>query len=228
MQEYIKKIPQNIKKIKIDIGLSYNAPHSVQWFNHDKDELFIFGFEPNPECIDNIYNGTKTNKPIPEYYLSNNYCLIPVALDNVNTPENRDFYQMLNDCGTSSLYYPINKNLGLIKDVIKVPVYSLKNFFDLFEWDRFPYIEYIKIDAQGADLNILMSAGDYLKDRVVFITAEPENTHYINISHNTEINIQKYLETQGFIYIKHPNTHDPTFINSKFTHLINDIFIFQR
>ena len=47
---------------------------------------------------------------------------------------------------------------------IEVPVYSLKHFFDLFPWDRFEFIDYIKIDAQGADFDIIKGAGDYLNE----------------------------------------------------------------
>jgi len=138
-----------------------------------------------------------------------------------------DFYCTKNDSGTSSLYCP-NSNLpDEIKEIVKVPVYSLKHFFDIFDWDRFPYIEYIKIDAQGSDLDILIGAEDYLKNRVVYITAEPENTQYDNSEHNNFNNINKYLESQDFLLINHPNTEDPTFINKNFLYLKDKIYIAQ-
>ena len=99
--------------------------------------------------------------------------------------------------------------------------------FDIFDWNRFPYIEYIKIDAQGSDFDILLSAGDYLKERVVFITAEPECNQYYNTQHNNTDNIKSYLESQGFIYINHENTKDPTFLNNNFLYLKDKIFISQ-
>ena len=137
-----------------------------------------------------------------------------------------NFYCLNNDCGTSILFKPI-ESFNSIKEVIKVPVYSLKNVFDVFPWDKYEYIEYIKIDAQGADLDILKSGGDYLKERVVYVTAEPENTTYDNISHNNIDNIISYMESQNFINIKHPNTSDPTFINKKYLHLKDTIYISQ-
>ena len=42
-----------IKRIKLDIGLSYNAPQSNNWLKHD-DDVLVIGFEPNPECINSI------------------------------------------------------------------------------------------------------------------------------------------------------------------------------
>jgi FkbM family methyltransferase len=234
MENYLNnlQIPENIRSIKIDIGLSYACPHSQLWLEHD-DDLYVFGFEPNPDCIECIQAGNIQKRyhghgdPIKQEYLDTRFGLIPVALGNVDAPQEMDFYQMERDCGTSSLYYPSESALGNIKTVTKVPVYSLKHFFDVFDWSRFEYIEYIKIDAQGADYDILLGAGDYLKDRVVYITAEPEYLTYSGCSQNTTENMTKYLESQGFIKVQHPNTRDPTFINSKYAHLKDNIYICQ-
>ena len=43
----------NKKRVKIDVGLSYSAPHSQDWLSKD-DDLIVIGFEPNPDCIDSI------------------------------------------------------------------------------------------------------------------------------------------------------------------------------
>lgn len=234
MEEYIASthIPENIKHIKIDVGLSYGANQSQVWLNHDQD-TFVFGFEPNPECIESIRKGNIIKRhPSHGDCLSNENAkrlqLIPIALDDVSEMKEMDFFAMLNDCGTSSLLQPIDARIGPIKDIIKVPVYSLKSFFDFFPWNRFEYIEYIKIDAQGSDLNIIKSAGKYLQERIVFVTLEPESNAYANCSNNTISNIIEYMVSNGFEKITHPNTDDPTFLNKKFKHLANDIFIFQK
>jgi hypothetical protein len=139
-----------------------------------------------------------------------------------------DFFSMQRDGGCSSLLEPINlERLGPIKSKITVPVFSLKHFFDIFPWDRFEYIDYIKIDAQGSDLDIIKSAGSYLKDKVVFVTAEPETNDYSNCNHNTAENMENYLISQNFTRISHPNVEDPTFINNKFMHLRDSIYISQ-
>jgi FkbM family methyltransferase len=220
------KIPGNITHIKIDVGLGMHNIHSKDWLKYEKD-VCVFMFEPNRDCIKSsmqhmlsIQDQININK--------NSYHIIPVALSNVNDKTTMNFFSMANDGGTSSLYKPNNLNrLGNIKSIIPVPVFSLKNFFDLFPWNRFEYIEYIKIDAQGADFDIIQSAGDYLSERVVFITAEPENNDYENCNHNTCENMEKYLSSKNFIKITHPNTEDPTFINKKFAHLYDKIYIYQ-
>jgi FkbM family methyltransferase len=233
MNNYIRPIPENIKHINIDIGLSYNAPQSQIWLSNTPD-LFVFGFEPNPECIESIRNGNIQKKrpfhgqPIQDNFLENNFCLIPVALGNIPEPTETIFHQMANDCGTSSIFTPCDTSIGPVKQMTTVPIYSLKHFFDVFPWDRFEYIEYIKIDAQGSDYDILVGAGDYLKERVVYITAEPDYLSWSNCPQNNASNITHYLESQGFERINHLNTSDPTFINKKLHHLRDSIFIWQQ
>lgn len=236
MNSYVEniQIPDYIRKIKIDIGLSYAAPQSNVWLKHDAD-LFVFGFEPNPECIETL---TKKNiqkrhpahgEPVSDEFLEHRMAIIPVALGNVAEKNEMDFYMMSNDCGTSSLYQPTDGNLGPIKQIVKVPVFSLKHFFDSFQWwDRFPYIEYIKIDAQGSDLDILKGAGDYLRERVVFVTAEPEYYSYSGCGHNNQHEIDSYMNSQGFYRVHGKQTSDPTFINKNYDHLKDDIFVYQQ
>jgi len=228
MEEYFKQIiiPPNITHVKIDIGLGMHNIHSKDWLKYEKN-LFVFMFEPNSDSILSSIDNTKLIENIIQNN-NNSFVIIPVALSNVSEKTQMDFYSMKNDGGTSSLYKPINTNrLGPIKNKNTVSVMALKHFFDLFPWDRFEYIEYIKIDAQGADFDIIKSAGDYLSERVVFITAEPESNDYENCQHNTSENMEQYLKTQNFIKINHSNTDDPTFVNTKFMHLYNNIYIYQ-
>jgi FkbM family methyltransferase len=219
-------IPENITHIKIDVGLGMNNVQSQNWLKTESN-LFIFMFDPNTDSINSSLNYMEQYKDIFNNN-NNSFHIMPIALSNVEEEQNLEFYSMQNDGGTSSLYKPINARLGPVKNKSIVKVYPLKQFFDLFPWNRFEYIDYIKIDAQAADLDIIKSAGDYLKDRVVYITAEPEHTDYENCNNNTSENMEEYLLTQNFIKIDHPNTSDPTFINKKFMELKDKIYIFQR
>jgi FkbM family methyltransferase len=216
MDTYFKNvsIPDNITHVKIDVGLGMYNINSTNWLCNESD-LFVFMFDPNSDSISSSVSSMRDRFHISD----NHYTVFPIALSNVDEPTTMDFYSMEKDGGTSSLFQPIDKNLGPVKQISSVPVYSLKHFFDHFPWNRFEYIEYIKIDAQGADLDIIKSAGAYLKERVAYITAEPENSQYENCSNNTADNMEKYLITQDFIRIQHPNTKDPTFVNKKFSHL---------
>ena len=223
MEKYVNfNIPDNITHIKIDVGLGLFNIHSHNWLTTEKN-LFVFMFEPNKDSRDS------SSYLMQDIDCTNNnaFQIIPIALSDVSEETQLEFYSMQNDGGTSSLYKPTAERLGPIKNKHIVPVFSLKHFFDLFPWNKFEYIEYIKIDAQGADLDIIKSAGNYLRERVVFITAEPESSDYENCNHNTSENMESYLLTQNFIKINHPNTEDPTFFNKKFTELYDKIYIFQ-
>ena len=70
-------------------------------------------------------------------------------------------------------------------------------------------------------------AGDYLKEKIVYVTAEPDGHYYNGCDDCSEENIDKFMVSQGFKRIKHPNTIDPTYINLKFEHLKDKIWIHQ-
>ena len=226
-------IPSNCNHVKLDIGLSYSAPQSQIWLSKEPN-LMVFGFEPNPESVKCIQDGNiqkrhhSHGEPLEQKFINERRIhLIPVALSNVEKKEEMSFYINSNDCGTSSLFKHDENYLGPIKETINVPVINLKMFFDEFPWDRFEYIDYIKIDAQGSDFNILKGAGDYLREKVVFVTAEPDGNQYIGANECNATNITNYMTSQNFIRINHPKTFDPTFINKKFLDLSNSIYIEQ-
>ena len=58
MDKYVdfNKIPANIKRIKIDVGLSYCAPQTQLWLKQNtENDLYVFGFESNPICYYTIF-----------------------------------------------------------------------------------------------------------------------------------------------------------------------------
>jgi len=220
MEKYFENliIPDNIKRIRFDVGLGRDAINSVRWLANNND-LFVFMFDPNPDSIISTSFFIKNALQIFPSHISTiisspNYSMFPIGLSNVTEQTSMEFYGMQNDCGTSSLFEPVKDSvLGPVKQKIQVPVYSLKHVFDLFPWERFPYIEYVKIDAQGSDFNIIKGMGDYLKERVIFISAEADTGCYIGDEYNNLNDISNYLKTLGFVRIVNPCSIDPTFIN---------------
>jgi hypothetical protein len=81
---------------------------------------------------------------------------------------------------------------------------------------------------RGSDLNILKGAGEYLSEKVVYVTAEPDGNQYIGADECNTENITNYMTSQNFIKINHPNTVDPTFLNKKFLHLSDKVYISQK
>lgn len=230
------KLPPGLKHIKLDIGLSYSAPHSQQWLSNEKD-LFVFGFEPNPDSINSIMNGaTKRHinhgNPLDKEYIQKSFYLIPCAL--ANKEGTFTFYCTAQcdscDTGSSSLFIPPKE--FLVEKTITVPVFRLDSFFKLFPFELYPLIDYIKIDAQGADLDIIKGAGSYITNHVAVITTESGNFGYHGAVNSRE-DTSNYMKSIGFEEIfNHPNgcyAADQTFVNIKFKHLVgSDITYFQH
>lgn len=210
-------LPKNKKHVKIDIGLSYNAPQSQLWLSKEND-LLVFGFEPHPDSVKSITNGavklhSEHGNPLDIKYINKQFFIIPCALGLVNT--NLKLYSTSNDPGCSSVFEP---NYFNINNIFEVPCFTLKSFFDIFPFEDYPLIEYIKVDAQGSDLNIVKSGYEYIKNHVAIITLEAENFQYKNTS-NSESEINSYMESIGFEKVYTTRTTDPTFINKKFKNL---------
>ena len=189
-------VPSNTKHIKIDIGLSYNAPQSQLWLSKE-DNLIVFGFESHPECFKSIKQGSNKRDPshgdpLDIKYVDKQMFIIPCALSLTN-----------NNVTTSN-------DPGYNKHI--VPCFTLKSFFDIFPFEEYPLIEYIKVDGQGSNLNIIKSGEDYIKNNVAIVTLETD-------TFNSENEITKYMESINFEKINSYKTSDATFVNKKFKHL---------
>lgn len=222
-------IPDHIKHIKLDIGLSYSAPMSQHWLSQEND-LMVFGFEPHPASVKSILEGAvKKNplhgQPLEKKYIGKNFFLVPCAL-GISDKAKVKFFITQEDCGCSSLYTPKQMNIA---EIIEVPIFLLSDFFDSFPFDTHPVIEYIKIDAQGADLDIVKSAGAYIAERVVYITLEAENSQYAN-THNSHDEIDRYMKHMGFVAHATHHTSDPTYFNTRFKDYVtsHEITIYQK
>jgi len=210
------KIPEWSRRVKIDVGLSINAPNSEVWINKDSD-LCVFGFEPNTYNIKHIYDGEKI-WPVhlnPEK-IDNSFFIINCALSNYILEE-EDFYCTEGDSGTSSLFKP---NYFGVKEKIKIPVITLESFFDLFPWDKIQYIEQIKIDAQSSDFNIIKGIGHYLSEKIVYLDVETStNGQYSNMESPQEL--RDFLEKNDFECLSWGI--NSTFLNKKLSHLKDSI-----
>ncbi len=222
-------IPIEIRHIKLDIGLSYSAPMSQQWLSKEND-LMVFGFEPDPTSVETIKRGAVKQHPVhgdplEARYVGDRMFIFPCAL-GLQSGGVAKFFVTKESCGCSSLYYPV---FFEVEKVLEVPVFRLSDFFDLMPFDTHPVIDYIKIDAQGSDLDILKSAGQYLEERVVYVTAEPENDQYKETS-NSEGEMDRYMRSIGFRRDHSQDTGDPTYLNLRFLDYVqkNKIKIYQR
>jgi len=214
------KLNENIKRIRLDVGTSSTAPNAAFWLSKYSD-MAVFGFEPNPFNVESVINGinlypndyklvqnkgiiTKDNTIIATFEeKGNQFEIFEVAIDNVEQLTDKNFYctSELNT-GCSSLHKPIDEKLnGVVTEkVIQVKAMPLKEFLKNLDWEKIPYIEFLKTDTQSNDLNVIKSSGDYIK-RICFVQSE----YYAHSAYEGELsqqqsihNFNEYMESKEF------------------------------
>lgn len=223
-------IPEHIKNIRFDIGLSYCAPNSTIWLN-DSDDTFVIGIEANKYACDKIMSGgfISHQKQLSLPYPHNNFILINLALDNVENITSKPFYHISSDVGVSSLLKPTETLRHTLKEISDVTVVPFSYILEKIDWGRFDYIELVKIDTQGKDLDIIKSAGKFL-DKIVYLNCEINTfDHYEN--NNKPNEFDDFLLNNGFNFVLdnsfvNGEVVDRTYINNKFLHLKDKINYF--
>jgi len=223
-------IPSNIKNIRLDIGLSYCAPNSTIWLNENPN-TFVIGVEANKYAANTIMtNGFIAHQMnLSLQYPHPNFILLNIALDDVDTKTTKPFYHMSGDVGVSSLLKPTNELGDSILELSDVDVYSLSYILEKIDWDRFEYIELVKVDTQGKDLDIIKSAGKYL-DKIIYLNCEINTfNHYENNPKPNEYDTYLFdNEFQSVLDNSFVNNEvvDRTYINKKYIHLKDKINYF--
>ncbi len=217
-------IPTGIRRVKIDIGLSVNAPQSQIWILQDP-ELFVLGFEPLSTNIDEIKsNSSKWANKLSSKFIGSRIALIRSALYSKHIPEGMDMYVTKNDPGCSSLLEPKTFEVDHVETV---SVWTLNDALDYFPFDRIPIIDHLKIDAQGSDFEILIGASRWI-DKFFAVTVEVDISEYKS-STNSQNNLDALMVKNNFIRYKpgiitdvlflikgykiDVETDDPTYIN---------------
>jgi len=212
------------KRIALDVGLSVNAPNSALWLAAHPERI-VFGFEPNPFSMGIILSGRSTSlfpamkNHVQKASLYESFFPLNVAVSDVETTA-RSFHTTdpygNGDGGTSSLGQPLN--FGRVRTVGVVSI-RLDSFLRHIPWERFPYIEHLKVDAQGHDLRILQSAGHYLSERIACVSAESEAPGYSE-SHTPQ-QLRDFLLSQGFSQLQ-GSSNGETWLNSRFAALLQN------
>ena len=178
-------------KLRFDIGLSTNMPNSINWLSSDND-VFVISIEPHPSnfrCCEDYVN----NSPFKDRCY-----LIEAAVDNVKSPTQKVFYGLGGpatgyDSGTSSLKKPKGRFVDSVDEVYNVDVIPLHYILDNIQYD---YINLLKTDTQGNDLNVLKSLNDHL-NRVYDIYAEYDESNDYEDS-NTGDELDQFLFQNNF------------------------------
>jgi FkbM family methyltransferase len=186
-------LPEWCRRVKIDVGLAFNAPQSARWLEEDQD-LIVIGFEPvksNVEILRSGYRANSSIKYVNHNEIDSRMFIVEAALGDSNREQN--IYVTKNDPGCSSLLNPVNFEVERLE---KIPVITLDEILDYFPFDVIPYIEHLKTDCQGTDFEVLLGAEKYLS-KIVAVTCEAENLSYVN-SRNTYTNIANLMKMHNF------------------------------
>ena len=234
-------LPSYANTLKIDVGLSVNAPQSAVWLNQDP-QLFVIGFEPILANRESIHRG---DAPWPinldPKLINNRIMIIPCALGASEEIVSMDMYVTKEDPGCSSLLRPKTFEVDYVE---RVSHSTLSQLFQVLPWDRFPIIDHLKIDVQGGDFDVLKGADNRICN-VFAITLEVDTLEYEGTS-NSLTEIKLYLDKLGFELVKTTwierfmhrlkgykidvQVDDPTFINKTLKSMAKDrkFFIYQR
>jgi FkbM family methyltransferase len=188
-------LPSWCRSVKIDAGLSFNAKMSFEWLERQPEDLVVFAFEPVQSNINQIQARMQSH-PDPEW-IYERLILLPLALGNEFCK--REFF-VTHDTGQSSLLRPTKAEIELVE---MVEVVTLQAFNSLISLQDMPYIDHLKTDCQGTDLDILRGAGPSIA-RYACITSESETANYEG-SQNSLRHTRDYLSGFGFTQINSRN-----------------------
>lgn len=220
-------LPKWVRRVKIDIGLSCNAPQAKVWLENNQD-LFVIGIEPNRRNILNILTGMSgfPNR-IDWDAVSKKMYLLPYAVSNRQGNQSIEFFDTVGDGGQSSVLKP--KLFG-IKNTYHVKTIMLSSLIQGIISGGQSFIEHIKSDCQGYDLEVLKSAGKWLT-HVAMYTFEFEPSQY----HGACQDFEEYdgiLTAAGFVLLTDKSieefglanndikVEDPTYVNKRYLSLL--------
>lgn len=170
-------------RIWLDVGAHYGETTLPKM----ADDLTIYAFEPNlalalksvgkhPRFVVLPMAVSESNGCVPLYVTANDSCSSILPLDAVGVDWWKD-------------------NTGLeVTEVQYVPVIRLDTFFDRV---GIAHVEYLKVDAQGADLAVVRSLGRRIKDvDRIRLEVQIVRSPYMGASVKSEA--VAYLEKNGF------------------------------
>lgn len=184
-------ISENITRLGIDIGLSYDAPNSRHWLSIHPD-IFVFGFEPVPENCKNVLETIKDDR----------FHLYQCAVSNKNEKKKFNITKhnasIEKDRGQSSFYKPTPIAPFEVEEEIEVDCISLNSFLSLIDWDKFKEISMLKIDTQGHDSIIIQDIKPYF-DKLPRIKLEvTTNGEYEDTPNSSPQEIREFMEENGY------------------------------
>ena len=192
-------LPDWVKRIKIDVGLAYNAPNSEIWLQETGD-LLVFGFEPVLENFQMLHAEKVSHNHLRIDPKRIGFSFFPLRFAVGTKSGVTEMYITDQDLGCSSILEP--KAMKVSRREI-IEIVRLDELLRLLPWDKIRIVDHLKTDCQGTDLDVVKSAGAYLRN-ILAVTIEPDDYTYEK-SENSYVNITRYFRQYGFINQKSPS-----------------------
>ena len=196
-----------LQGIWIDVG-AHHGENTIGYANHNPG-LTIYGFEPNLRVAATLIGRAP------------NFIVLPMAVAETNG--SADFHINAFDASSSLLRIDEEARRAWTGgdqlktlDTVRVPTLRLDTFLDIV---GIACVDFLKIDAQGADLVVLRSAGLRLRD-IAKITLEVDvSPRRLYVGSSSRDEIVAFLTNAGFKLVSaEPQTHGQeenlTFISS--------------
>jgi FkbM family methyltransferase len=185
----IKTLPSGGAVTLIDIGAAGEI--EPRWKNFSKNIKYV-GFEPDARSRETLQNN-KNN------FL--NYQILPFALSNSNQSVELN---LCREPKVSSLYHPNNNFLNRFPNVQRFEILKTEKIeCSTLDEINLPDIDFIKIDIQGAELNVILGANHSL-DSALGLEVEVE---FLSLYKDQPLfgDVCKELSTKGFEFIDFVN-----------------------
>ena len=189
-QEFSSRLLTTADRVHIlDVGASTHGLHTEPYATLMQIELAqVTGFEPNPlECqkLNDMYQDSKAYRYYPEF----------VGLGGAAT-----FYET-NWFMTSSLYKPnasVLSRFHELENVVQLVAQHAVNTVSIADLPDLPELDMIKIDVQGAELDVFKGAGQRLDDVLVIWT----EVEFLPLYENQPLfsDVDQYLRQRGFMF----------------------------
>ena len=196
LQELEEKMATTeLSKLRIDIGLSHCPPNTTLWLNDCKDTFIIavepvkLSFELSEACLRK--HKDKNN---------NTLVMLNCALDNIKTPTKMKMNITATDVGCSSLFeISLDHPYSKLREEV-VDIFPFSSILSKIDWKKFKEVEYLKIDTQGKDLNIMKNAKDFHSKFPLIEIESSTGNEYIDAPKQEEI--LDYMKESGFKFIE--------------------------
>ena len=223
----------NTKRIRIDVGLDIGPPFTNFWVRKYPD-VFVLAFEPSKIALSPMF-GRNSNENVNRFtstypnFRSDNFDLLindqPIKLPEINTiifpyALTSTPWKKLNlydtpDSGTSSLHKPLAHKILSTSEVVAT---TLDSILDLVNFGSVQFIEVLKIDAQGHDIDILMGARKYL-EKIMYVQVEYSTYGQYESANEHFLTMDSLLRSHGFYMEQRDPRGDAIYLNRNYREL---------